>query len=46
MDQSIEEWTKSILWKTALKISDRVISYPFKFFKGRLTLNLLSPSSL
>ena len=38
MEQSIQEWTKEILWKTAIK------NFKFlKFFKGCLSQNLLNP---
>ena len=43
MGQSIQEWTKSVLWKTALKKFQGIWSaYPSIFLKG-LSQNLLSP---
>ena len=46
MGQSIKEWTKQNLWKTAFKIFEGVWSawgrpYTFKFFKGCLPQILL-----
>ena len=41
MGQSIQEWTKQILWKTAFKKFQGIWS-ALKFFKGILPQNLLS----
>ena len=46
MGQSIQEWTKQNLWKTAFKKFEGVWSalgrpHPFKFFKGCLSQILL-----
>ena len=48
MRQSIQEWTKQKLWKTAFKKFDGIWSalsrpYSFKFFKGCLPQILLGP---
>ena len=51
MEQSIQEWTKQRLWKTAINLKEHgllkhTISlrlYPFKFFKGWLPQILLGP---
>ena len=48
MRQSIQEWTKQNLWKTAFKKFDGIWSalsrpYSFKFFKGCLPQILLGP---
>ena len=44
MGQSIQEWTKEILWKTALKNLRNCLSRPrpLKVFKGCLPQNLRS----
>ena len=48
MGQSIQEWTKQNLWKTAFKKSEGLCSalsrpWPFEFFKGCLPKIVLGP---
>ena len=48
MEQSIQEWTKQNLWKTAFKQFEEIWStwsrpYPFKYFEGCLPQILLGP---
>ena len=43
MGQSVQEWTKYYLWKTAFKIFEGIWSASLKFFKGCLPQILLGP---
>ena len=41
MGQSIQEWTKQILWKTVFEKFQGILR-PLQFFKGCIPQNLLS----